>query len=73
MFFKVLAAEEENIRVLNYAPGPLVTDMADAIINTAEDDELRHSMGGQGLSCIWFWQVFMGGGGDSTGISFPLD
>lgn len=52
MFFKVLAAEEENIRVLNYAPGPLVTDMADAIINTAEDDDLRHSMGGQGLICI---------------------
>ena len=27
MFFRVCAAEEEGTRVLNYAPGPLDTDM----------------------------------------------
>ena len=28
MFFKCLAAEETDVRVLNYAPGPLETNMA---------------------------------------------
>jgi sepiapterin reductase len=27
MFFRTLAVEEPNIRVLNYAPGPCETDM----------------------------------------------
>ena len=41
MFFKVLAAEEEDIRVLNYAPGPLQTEMTD-IVETSEDEAVRN-------------------------------
>lgn len=35
MFFSVLAAEEESVTVLNYAPGPLHTDMLDEMLSAA--------------------------------------
>lgn len=36
MYFRVLAAEEKNtVTVLNYAPGPLVTDMLPQILQQA--------------------------------------
>jgi sepiapterin reductase len=38
MFCKVLAAEESDIRVLSYAPGPLVTDMTDKVITSEDPD-----------------------------------
>lgn len=41
MFFKVLAAEEPTIRVLNYAPGPLDTDMQTCLRENLGDAENR--------------------------------
>ena len=41
MFFKVLAAEEKDIPVLSYAPGPLLTDMSDLLIDS-EDEDVRN-------------------------------
>lgn len=40
MFFKVLAVEEPNLRVLNYAPGPVETAMRNQIIDDAWDTTL---------------------------------
>jgi sepiapterin reductase len=41
MFLKVLAMEEPTVRVLNYSPGPVLTDMADEILDGLESHELR--------------------------------
>ena len=41
MFFKVLAAEEPSIRVLNYAPGPIDTDMQTYLRENLGDSENR--------------------------------
>ncbi|XP_042326589.1 sepiapterin reductase [Sceloporus undulatus] len=41
MMFKVLAAEEPDVRVLNYAPGPLDTDMQKEARAKSGDLELR--------------------------------
>ncbi|CAI9741667.1 sepiapterin reductase-like [Octopus vulgaris] len=41
MFFKVLAGEEKDLRILNYAPGPLDTDMQKNIRGNAVDDTIR--------------------------------
>lgn len=41
MYFKVLAQEEPDIVVLNYSPGPVETDMVDAIIDTATNQGLK--------------------------------
>ncbi|KAL8580840.1 hypothetical protein ACOMHN_017344 [Nucella lapillus] len=41
MFFKVVALEEEDVRVLNYSPGPVETAMTDDII-TSEDEGVRN-------------------------------
>ncbi|KAK7110758.1 hypothetical protein V1264_014581 [Littorina saxatilis] len=38
MFCKVLAAEEPDIRVLSYAPGPLETEMTDKVIESEDAD-----------------------------------
>jgi len=40
MFFKVLAIEEPNIRVLNYAPGPVETAMRNQILDDTWDSSL---------------------------------
>nr|KAG5687665.1 hypothetical protein BaRGS_027557 [Batillaria attramentaria] len=40
MFFSVLAGEEEDVRVLNYAPGPLQTDMSNLLVES-EDEGVR--------------------------------
>ncbi|CAL1528802.1 unnamed protein product [Lymnaea stagnalis] len=42
IMMKVVAEEEENIRTLNYAPGPLVTDMTDIACQNTKDMDLRH-------------------------------
>ncbi|KAM4706859.1 sepiapterin reductase [Discoglossus pictus] len=42
MMFKVLATEEPDIRVLNYAPGPLDTDMQTQVRNETADPKLRN-------------------------------
>ncbi|KAM8940448.1 sepiapterin reductase [Pelodytes ibericus] len=41
MMFRVLAEEETDIRVLNYAPGPLDTDMQKEIRASSADPEVR--------------------------------
>ncbi|XP_054846481.1 sepiapterin reductase [Eublepharis macularius] len=41
MMFRVLAAEEPDVRVLNYAPGPLDTDMQELARTKSGDLELR--------------------------------
>ncbi|XP_007431552.1 sepiapterin reductase [Python bivittatus] len=41
MMFRVLAAEEPDVRVLNYAPGPLDTDMQEVARTQSADLELR--------------------------------
>ncbi|KAI8792811.1 sepiapterin reductase-like [Biomphalaria glabrata] len=42
MMIKVISEEEENIRTLNYAPGPLVTDMTNIACQNTKDMELRN-------------------------------
>lgn len=41
MMFRVLAAEEPDVRVLNYAPGPLDTDMQLLARTKTGDAEMR--------------------------------
>ena len=41
MFFKVVADEYPSLRVLNYAPGPLDTDMLKHIKVTMHDEEMK--------------------------------
>ncbi|KAL8206451.1 UNVERIFIED_CONTAM: hypothetical protein K2H54_003527 [Gekko kuhli] len=41
MMFQVLAAEEPDVRVLNYAPGPLDTDMQELARTESGDLEMR--------------------------------
>ncbi|XP_031549616.1 sepiapterin reductase-like [Actinia tenebrosa] len=42
MAHKVMAAEEPDVRVLCYAPGPLDTDMNDKILATARNKEVKN-------------------------------
>uniref|UniRef100_A0A671PME8 Sepiapterin reductase n=1 Tax=Sinocyclocheilus anshuiensis TaxID=1608454 RepID=A0A671PME8_9TELE len=56
MMFRVLAAEEPDVRVLSYAPGPLDTDMQLQARRSSGDLQLRRSFSsmfseGQLLSC----------------------
>lgn len=56
MMFRVLAEEEPDVRVLNYAPGPLDTDMLKYAISTTADTNTRKSIvdmqaEGQVLTC----------------------
>ncbi|RXM91737.1 Sepiapterin reductase [Acipenser ruthenus] len=56
MLFRVLAEEEPDVRVLNYAPGPLDTDMQLEARSLSGDLELRQTFNslhasGQLLSC----------------------
>ncbi|XP_043202443.1 sepiapterin reductase-like [Amphibalanus amphitrite] len=55
MFFRVLAAEHPELRVLNYAPGPLVTDMARTVADTTADPDIqkmfREGVDGGFLTC----------------------
>ena len=41
MFFRVLATEHPELRVLNYAPGPLVTDMTRKVADTTADPDVQ--------------------------------
>ncbi|KAM3831536.1 sepiapterin reductase [Vipera latastei] len=43
MMFRVLAAEEPDVRVLNYAPGPLDTSMQEEARTLSADPELRQA------------------------------
>ncbi|XP_058049855.1 sepiapterin reductase [Ahaetulla prasina] len=43
MMFQVLAAEEPDVRVLNYAPGPLDTSMQEEARTLSADPELRQA------------------------------
>ncbi|XP_003965138.1 sepiapterin reductase-like [Takifugu rubripes] len=56
MMFRVLAAEEPELRVLSYAPGPLDTDMYSTAKSTTADPSIRKSFSdmstqGQVLTC----------------------
>ena len=45
---KTLAVEEENIRVLNYAPGPLPTDMViETACNKTKDPDVKKQFQGE--------------------------
>ncbi|XP_032033251.2 sepiapterin reductase [Hylobates moloch] len=44
MLFQVLALEEPNVRVLNYAPGPLDTDMQQLARETSIDPDMRKGL-----------------------------
>ncbi|KZS09035.1 Sepiapterin reductase [Daphnia magna] len=48
MFFKVLAKEEPEVRVLNYAPGPVETSMRSQLLDQSWIDEIKS--GGLGLT-----------------------
>ena len=41
MFFSVMAEENKNYLVLNYSPGPVLTDMTDEIISNIRNEEVR--------------------------------
>ena len=41
MFNKVLALESKDVRVLNYAPGPMDTEMYDEIMNKSDSEPVR--------------------------------
>ncbi|XP_077286567.1 sepiapterin reductase-like [Arctopsyche grandis] len=43
MYFKVLAEEHPKLKVLNYSPGPVQTDMVQHIIDNATNDSLKDS------------------------------
>ncbi|XP_050419473.1 sepiapterin reductase [Patella vulgata] len=43
MFFKVLAAEDPSIRVLNYSPGPVDTDMLTYARNETPDKDVKEA------------------------------
>ena len=43
-FFKVLAAEEPDVRVLNYAPGPVETAMRNQIVDQTWDATLAENL-----------------------------
>lgn len=47
LFFKVLAKEEPNVRVLNYSPGPVETDMRTQLLNQSFFQEIKN---GQALT-----------------------
>nr|ABC68460.2 sepiapterin reductase [Danio rerio] len=56
MMFRVLAEEEPELRVLNYAPGPLDTDMQREARSSCADSKLRNTFSqmhanGQLLTC----------------------
>ncbi|CAG9788912.1 unnamed protein product [Diatraea saccharalis] len=51
MYFRVLAEEKKNIRVLNYSPGPVETSMIDYVLDEAVNDNLKdvfHTFKNQG-------------------------
>lgn len=41
LFFKVLAVEEPAVRVLNYSPGPVDTDMVSEVISNIKDTSVK--------------------------------
>ncbi|KAI5637811.1 short chain dehydrogenase domain-containing protein [Phthorimaea operculella] len=41
MYFKVLAEEKKQIRILNYSPGPVETSMIDYVISEAVNENLK--------------------------------
>ncbi|KAK5900365.1 hypothetical protein CgunFtcFv8_025328 [Champsocephalus gunnari] len=56
MMFRVLAAEEPDLRVLSYSPGPLDTDMQLVARSSTADPDLKRTFSdmfsaGQLLTC----------------------
>lgn len=49
MFFRTLAVEEPNIRVLNYAPGPCDTDMGKDCREKTKAPEVKKFFAGTSL------------------------
>ena len=49
MFFKVMALEKPDVRVLSYAPGPLKTDMFYCIRDNSYDSEVKSMF--EGMCC----------------------
>ena len=51
MLFRTMALEEPDLRVLNYAPGPLDTDMQLTARTVTGDKELKKMF--EGIEVIW--------------------
>ena len=47
MMMRVVGEEEENIRTLSYAPGPLPTDMMDKVISESKDQDFVKQVKGK--------------------------
>ncbi|XP_037072465.1 LOW QUALITY PROTEIN: sepiapterin reductase-like [Pollicipes pollicipes] len=64
MFFRVLAAEHPELRVLSYAPGPLVTDMSREIARSSADPDVKQAfsdgLAGSFLTCQTTVDRFIG-------------
>lgn len=43
MYFAVLAAENKDLTVLSYSPGPVLTEMTDEIIANVQNDEIKNT------------------------------
>lgn len=41
-FFRVVSVEEPSIRVLNFNPGPIITDMQKAVEHLAWDEGVKN-------------------------------
>ena len=55
MFFQTLAKEDPNVRVLNWAPGPMETDML-ALGRTCADAGIRQML--EGSKDLYIVQVY---------------
>ena len=61
MMLKVLASEEENVRTLNYAPGPLPTDMVNSASKNTKDSDLKKWFEGKViLTLVWLDRDLLG-------------
>ncbi|VDM99339.1 unnamed protein product [Thelazia callipaeda] len=49
-FFRALAVEEPNLRILQYSPGPVQTDMHDELAQKSYDKDIRKTLQTQSMS-----------------------
>ena len=51
MMFRTMALEEPDMRILNYAPGPLDTEMQQIARTDTKDSELKQLFQGKQIQC----------------------
>ena len=54
MLFRTMALEDSSVRVLNYAPGPVETDMNVEARTLSADNELRQMFLGESQVLLFF-------------------